>query len=216
MSRSQRSSCIDPYSVRYYHGRITREEAEKRLHKAGCMQGLYLLRESAGKEGSYALSLCFEGKIYHYAIERQHGDGMVAIKDGKRFVGPVELGKHYESQEDGLLCRLREPCMLRSGEEARSYSGMSHQGMEEEIIKVAKKQGMSVSITFFNFLCCLMCRLRCKKKCLCPTCWGIWRDIHVVILTRYVCFKCLFCYFRIILMTSISRYPRNQIVGDTM
>lgn len=145
MSRASRT-CIDPFTVRYFHGRINREEAEKRLRKAGCMQGLYLIRESLGKEGSYALSLCFEGKIYHYAIERQHGDGMVAIKDGKRFLGPVELTRHYENQEDGLLCRLREPCILQQGEAPRSYSGMSQRVLDEEIVKLAKSQGMSVSI----------------------------------------------------------------------
>ena len=154
MSRNRH--CTDPRSVRFYHGRITREVAEKTLRRHGCMQGMYLLRESLGKEGSYALSLCFDGKIYHYAIERQHGDGMVAIKDGKRFVGPVELVKHYETQEDGLLCRLREPCVLPQGVMPRSYSGMTQQQLDDDMIKLAKSQGMSVSSLVFLYYdeCC--------------------------------------------------------------
>ena len=131
-------------TVRYYHGRITREEAEARLRTYGCVQGDYLLRDSLGKEGHYAISLCFDGNIYHYAIERQH-DGGVAIKDGNRFAGPVELVRHHEKKLDGLLCLLERPCCLSEGQKPRAYVDLSHEEMEDEIALVAQNQGLSVS-----------------------------------------------------------------------
>ncbi|XP_038067749.1 tyrosine-protein kinase SYK-like isoform X4 [Patiria miniata] len=132
----------DPITVRYYHGRITREEAETRLRNSGCMQGDYLLRDSLGKEGHYAISLCFDGNIYHYAIERQH-DGGVAIKDGNKFAGPVELVQHHEKKLDGLLCLLERPCCLTDGQKPRAYGDLSHEEMEDEIALVAQNQGLS-------------------------------------------------------------------------
>ena len=134
----------DPITVRYYHGRITREEAEARLRSAGCVQGDYLLRDSLGREGHYAISLCYDNNIYHYAIERQH-DGGVAIKDGNKFIGPVELMKHHESKLDGLLCLLERPCCLPEGQEPRAYGDLSHEEMGNEIALVAQNQGLSVS-----------------------------------------------------------------------
>ncbi|XP_022100262.1 tyrosine-protein kinase SYK-like [Acanthaster planci] len=132
----------DPITVRYYHGRITREEAEARLRCQGGVQGDFLLRDSLGKEGHYAISLCFDGNIYHYAIERQH-DGGVAIKDGNRFPGPVELVQHHERKLDGLLCLLQRPCCLPEGQKPRAYGDLSHEEMENEIALVAQNQGLS-------------------------------------------------------------------------
>lgn len=136
---------VDPLSRRFYHGRITREEAEARLRNAGCHQGMFLLRESLGREGNYALSLCYEDDVYHYAIERQY-DGTVAIKDGKNFAGPIELVSNHMNREDGLLCRLQRPCNLQQGIAARAFSDMDHQQMEGALIDLAKSQGMAVSI----------------------------------------------------------------------
>ncbi|XP_030851826.1 tyrosine-protein kinase SYK isoform X2 [Strongylocentrotus purpuratus] len=136
---------VDPLSRRFYHGRITREEAEARLRNAGCHQGMFLLRESLGREGNYALSLCYEDDVYHYAIERQY-DGTVAIKDGKNFAGPIELVSNHMNREDGLLCRLLRPCNLQQGIAARAFSDMDHQQMEGALIDLAKSQGMAPEV----------------------------------------------------------------------
>ncbi|XP_072172858.1 tyrosine-protein kinase SYK-like [Diadema setosum] len=132
----------DPLSRRFYHGRITREEAEARLRSAGCTQGMFLLRESLGREGNYALSLCYEDDVYHYSIERQY-DGTVAIKDGKNFAGPIELVENHMHNEDGLLWRLVIPCNLPRGMTARAFNDMNHEQMEGALFEIAKREGMS-------------------------------------------------------------------------
>ncbi|XP_041475386.1 tyrosine-protein kinase ZAP-70-like isoform X3 [Lytechinus variegatus] len=144
-TQPSRTMPVDPLTRRFYHGRITREEAEARLRNAGCHQGMFLLRESLGREGNYALSLCYKDEVYHYAIERQY-DGTVAIKDGKNFAGPIELVTNHMSREDGLLCRLQRPCNLQHGETPRAFSDMDHQQMEGALIALAKREGMAPDV----------------------------------------------------------------------
>ena len=51
-----------PTSVKYFFGRISRDEAENELNMRGCTEGLYLLRESMTTAGNYALSICHQGR----------------------------------------------------------------------------------------------------------------------------------------------------------
>ncbi|XP_035699141.1 tyrosine-protein kinase SYK-like isoform X2 [Branchiostoma floridae] len=106
---------INPENVQYFHGLISREEAEKSLTDAGCSEGLYLLRESTTTSNTYALSLCHRNKVYHYAITRnQHG--MYSIEDGKKFPGPVELVRYHEIEQNGLLSCCKIPCIRPPGQ----------------------------------------------------------------------------------------------------
>ena len=50
-------------AVNYFYGRISRDEAENTLQKAGCKEGLYLLRENVSCAGNYALSICHNGRF---------------------------------------------------------------------------------------------------------------------------------------------------------
>ena len=56
------SVCIPPSTVRYFFGRISRDDAENILKKRQTKQGLYLLRESMQTAGNYVLCLCHQGK----------------------------------------------------------------------------------------------------------------------------------------------------------
>ena len=49
--------------VRYFYGRISRDEAETALSNAGLGEGLYLLRESVAVAGNYVLSICHNGQL---------------------------------------------------------------------------------------------------------------------------------------------------------
>jgi len=49
-------------AVKYFFGRISRDEAEDALRTAGIREGLFLLRESIIKAGDYVLSICHEGR----------------------------------------------------------------------------------------------------------------------------------------------------------
>ena len=54
------SLAVNPCSVNYFYGRISRDEAESILRRNGCQEGLYLLRENMSVAGNYALSICHQ------------------------------------------------------------------------------------------------------------------------------------------------------------
>ena len=54
------------FRCRWYHGRISREQAEALLqHKE---DGMFLVRDSVHFAGDYTLSVCFDDHIDHYRI----------------------------------------------------------------------------------------------------------------------------------------------------
>ena len=53
---------IKASGVPFFYGRITRDEAEVVLMDRGCMEGLFLLRESISPLGNYAISVCHDSK----------------------------------------------------------------------------------------------------------------------------------------------------------
>lgn len=57
----------------WYHGRISRVDAEKILDNAGGGEGTYLVRDSLTITGEYVLSLCHQVHIHdcprHYLIQ---------------------------------------------------------------------------------------------------------------------------------------------------
>lgn len=50
----------------WFHGKITRDEAESLLRPRE--DGLFLVRESTNFPGDYTLCVCFNGKVEHYRI----------------------------------------------------------------------------------------------------------------------------------------------------
>ena len=53
----------DPSTLDWFHGRITRDTAEKNLSKTSMQDGTYLLRDSTQQVGSYVLSVCKDKKV---------------------------------------------------------------------------------------------------------------------------------------------------------
>jgi hypothetical protein len=111
---------IAPLYCSFYYGRLLREESNKILEKRGRKNGLFLLRELVAEAGSYALSLCHEGIIHHYRIDRQT-DGTVKIDKGRKFIGPVELIKHHQLELDGLITKPTIPCERPKGTQPIYY-----------------------------------------------------------------------------------------------
>ncbi len=72
-------SAIPPQSVSYFHGKVTRDQAEAALLAHKALEGLFLLRESVHQ--NYAISICHGGRVHHYNIERQP-DGCYQIPTG--------------------------------------------------------------------------------------------------------------------------------------
>ena len=134
---------VEPHAVKYYHGRITRDEAERRLRLAheGSTDGLYLIRDHLHQDGFFVLSLFHHGVgISHYVIERNFGDGSVSVSgSARKFAGPVELVNYYCFHSTDLPCRLQHPCPLQRGATVSYFSGLSPDTMIEELISVGRK-----------------------------------------------------------------------------
>lgn len=56
-----------PHSSSWFHGSITRDEAEHLLQPRE--DGLFLVRESTNFPGDYTLCVCFQGKVEHYRVK---------------------------------------------------------------------------------------------------------------------------------------------------
>uniref|UniRef100_A0A670K6J4 SH2 domain-containing protein n=1 Tax=Podarcis muralis TaxID=64176 RepID=A0A670K6J4_PODMU len=67
----------------WYHGSITRAQAESRLYSGSQPDGKFLLREKKEK-GSYALSLVYGKTVYHYRIGQDKA-GKYSVEDGTKF-----------------------------------------------------------------------------------------------------------------------------------
>lgn len=63
---SQHSDPPLPPRCRWFHGKITREQAERLLYPPET--GLFLVRESTNYPGDYTLCVSCEGKVEHYRI----------------------------------------------------------------------------------------------------------------------------------------------------
>lgn len=55
------------HSFRWFHGSISRDEAEHLLQPRE--DGLFLVRESTNFPGDYTLCVCFQGKVEHYRVK---------------------------------------------------------------------------------------------------------------------------------------------------
>ena len=97
------------------------------------------------------MTLAFNGRAYHYRIARQ-GDGSLAIEDGKRFPGPVELVQYHTTKLDGLLTTLRTPCGRAFGVEPRGFRFVSAKEMKEATRQAALLLGYQVSV-----YCIILC-----------------------------------------------------------
>lgn len=83
IEHSQRHSfSIDYFFLfRWFHGSITRDEAENLLQPRE--DGLFLVRESTNFPGDYTLCVCFQGKVEHYRVK--YLDNKLTIDDEEYF-----------------------------------------------------------------------------------------------------------------------------------
>lgn len=138
-------------AVKYFFGRISRDEAEEALRTAGVREGLFLLRESILKAGNYVLSICHEGGIHHYSMERQDG-GEIMIPDGRPFAGPVELIHHHSRYLDGFVTKPTIECQRPDGVAPLAWPGFTMLELEFELLEEAKKQGIKKNSALHNAL----------------------------------------------------------------
>ncbi|KQK76130.1 tyrosine-protein kinase ZAP-70-like protein [Amazona aestiva] len=92
----------------WYHGNITRDEAERRLYSGAQPDGKFLLRERK-ENGTYALSLVYGKTVYHYRIDHDKS-GKYAIPEGTKFDTLWQLVEYLKLKPDGLIFYLKETC----------------------------------------------------------------------------------------------------------
>lgn len=89
----------------WFHGKMTREEAEKKLDVT--KDGHFLVRESNNFPGDYTLCVSFEKKVEHYRVLLK--SNRVTVDEEEYFENLVKLVEHYQKEADGLCTRLRTP-----------------------------------------------------------------------------------------------------------
>ncbi|XP_020636436.3 tyrosine-protein kinase ZAP-70 [Pogona vitticeps] len=90
----------------WYHGCITREQAESRLYSGSQPDGKFLLRQRQEKS-SYALSLIYGKTVYHYRIGQDKA-GKYSVEEGTKFDTLWQLVEYLKLKPDGLIYYLKE------------------------------------------------------------------------------------------------------------
>ncbi|CAN8016565.1 unnamed protein product, partial [Ixodes persulcatus] len=119
---------------RWFHGKITREQAESLLSPRE--DGLFLVRESTNYPGDYTLCVCFRGKVEHYRVI--YRENKLTIDEEEYFEGLPQLIEHYEQDADGLCTRLSQSVPKQDGEMAIDHRAFEMAGW------AIKKQDLQV------------------------------------------------------------------------
>uniref|UniRef100_UPI00398F2F29 tyrosine-protein kinase ZAP-70 n=1 Tax=Pristiophorus japonicus TaxID=55135 RepID=UPI00398F2F29 len=92
----------------WYHGPISREDAERRLYSGAQPDGKFLLRQRK-EAATYALSMLYGKSAYHYKIDLDKS-GKFSITDGSKFDTLWQLVEYLKLKSDGVINVLREAC----------------------------------------------------------------------------------------------------------
>lgn len=92
-------------SMPWFHGKISREEAENLLQPR--TDGLFLVRESTNFPGDYTLCVCYQNKVEHYRVK--YHERNLTIDDEEFFENLEMLIEHYKNDADGLCTKLVKP-----------------------------------------------------------------------------------------------------------
>lgn len=88
----------------WFHGKISRDEAERLLRPTESSDGLFLVRESTNFPGDYTLCVCFQNKVEHYRVIVQNN--LLTIDEEEFFESLGQLVDHYKEDADGLCTKL--------------------------------------------------------------------------------------------------------------
>lgn len=91
----------------------------------------------------------------------------MAIEDGRKFDGPVELVKYHQQKADGLFVRLTKPIFRRPGVQPRGYRFISHADMQKAMKDAARQLGYEVSACVCAYVCGVCVCGECVSVCLC-------------------------------------------------
>uniref|UniRef100_A0A8D0CWD8 Tyrosine-protein kinase n=1 Tax=Sander lucioperca TaxID=283035 RepID=A0A8D0CWD8_SANLU len=93
----------------WYHGKITRQEGERRLYSGAQPDGKFLVRDRE-ESGTFALSMVYGKTVYHYQI-LQDKSGKYSMPEGTKFDTIWQLVEYLKMKADGLVTILGEVCV---------------------------------------------------------------------------------------------------------
>lgn len=110
----------------WFHGQISREEAERRIEEGAPRDGRFLVRERDNY--SYAMCISHKRTTKHYRIDVLP-TGELAIQDGRKFTSLMALVSHYTIMSDGLWCALTEACPRPIQVKQRPNNGLNNNNL---------------------------------------------------------------------------------------
>lgn len=96
---------IHPWNQNWFHGKITRDQAE--LVMSCASDGQFLVKESVNYPGDYVLFVCIDGKIRHFRVVCKR-NMMFTINEQEFFHSMAEMVMFYKNSR-GLPTKLTEP-----------------------------------------------------------------------------------------------------------
>lgn len=132
-------------SPRWFHGKITRDQAELLLspHETG----LYLVRESTNFPGDYTLCVSCDGKVEHYRIV--YSNGKLTIDDEGFFENLMQLveARHFFESSILVYCLLYFPVLQPVSVRPRGPHTVPGTNNEQEVSKRKSEQCAVVQST---------------------------------------------------------------------
>ncbi|XP_069480605.1 tyrosine-protein kinase CSK isoform X2 [Ambystoma mexicanum] len=116
----------------WFHGKITREQAERLLYPPET--GLFLVRESTNYPGDYTLCVSCESKVEHYRII--YKASKLSIDEEAFFDNLMQLVEHYTSDADGLCTRLVKPKLMEGTVAAQDEFSRSGWALHRKDLKL--------------------------------------------------------------------------------
>ncbi|CAG03029.1 unnamed protein product, partial [Tetraodon nigroviridis] len=87
----------------WFHGGVSRKEAQRLIEKQGLVDGMFLIRESQQHAQCFVLSLCHKLKIKHYLVIPREGSPLLGVLT--LLISPLQCedgGRKYFTIDDGL------------------------------------------------------------------------------------------------------------------
>lgn len=121
----------------WFHGKITREQAERLLYPPET--GLFLVRESTNYPGDYTLCVSCEGKVEHYRII--YKAGKLTIDEEAYFDNLMQLVEHYTNDADGLCTSLMKPKLMEGTVAAQDEFSRSGWALKKSDLQILQTIG---------------------------------------------------------------------------
>ncbi|XP_028286981.1 growth factor receptor-bound protein 7 [Parambassis ranga] len=98
----------------WFHGGVSRKEAQRLIEKQGLVDGMFLIRESQQHGQCFVLSLCYKLKIKHYLVIpfEEAGRKYYTMDDGLTlFIDLLQLVEFHQINKGILPVCLKHPCV---------------------------------------------------------------------------------------------------------